>query len=563
MQKLLIIILVLATVLRLYGLNWDQGQHLHPDERMIAMVVERIHLPQTGEEMNNLFTIESPLNPQFFAYGSFPIYLLKITGSMLGNFDPKFATYEKINLVGRGLSAFFDIGTLIILYLLARKLFHQKVALIAAFFYGVSVLPIQLSHFYAVDTPLTFFTIFTLYQVIRFYEKPSRLNALLLGILFGFSLATKISAILLILPIILTYFLTYFSKPFPLLLRKLLPVFFLTLLLTTFSTLITYFILQPFTFIDFQTFWRQTLEQQAMTRDAFTFPYTLQYVGKIPYLYELQNIFFWGLGPILATLSFTGVLYLTYKTFFLSFNSKFLILNSFFFVYFLIVGRFAIGFMRYMLPIYPLLILSAAFVLNQLISYLKSYFINHKSLFLIPASIFFILIFIWPLSFISIYSKPNTRTQASEWIYQNIPPFSKIAREHWDDGLPLEMKIPYQILELPMYEPDSSSLKWAKVNQVLQNTDYIIIASNRLYTPLMKLSDCNKLPPGRCYLKTAQYYQQLFNGSLGFQKIAEFSVYPNLEFRNWKLEFSDEVADESFTVYDHPKIMIFQKRSSP
>ena len=51
------------------------------------------------------------------------------------------------------------------------------------------------------------------------------------------------------------------------------------------------------------------MQQRQMTYDAFTFPYTLQYVGKIPYLYELKNIFLWGQGPILASLSFIGVFY--------------------------------------------------------------------------------------------------------------------------------------------------------------------------------------------------------------------------------------------------------------
>jgi len=46
---------------------------------------------------------------------------------------------------------------------------------------------------------------------------------------------------------------------------------------------------------------------------------------------------------------------------------------------------------------------------------------------------------------------------------------------------------------------------------------------------------------------------------LGFQKIAEFTSYPRLELGTWKLEFADLSADESFTVYDHPRVIIFQK----
>ena len=79
----------------------------------------------------------------------------------------------------------------------------------------------------------------------------------------------------------------------------------------TTTTVLTFLILEPYALIEFKEFWRQTIEQSQMTRNAFTFPYTLQYVGKIPYLFELKNIFLWGQGPILATLSFVGALYVT------------------------------------------------------------------------------------------------------------------------------------------------------------------------------------------------------------------------------------------------------------
>ena len=113
----------------------------------------------------------------------------------------------------------------------------------------------------------------------------------------------------------------------------------------------------------------------------------------------------------------------------------------------------------------------------------------------------------------------------------------------------------YQFLEMPMYEPDSSELKWQKVKQNLKEADYLVLASNRLYVPLQKLNDCQKYKV--CYPKTALYYKKLFKEELGFQRVAEFSSYPTVPILNWSIK--DDQADESFTVYDHPKVIIFKK----
>ena len=42
---IIFLIFLLALGLRLYGLNWDSGSHLHPDERYLTMVVNDIKLP--------------------------------------------------------------------------------------------------------------------------------------------------------------------------------------------------------------------------------------------------------------------------------------------------------------------------------------------------------------------------------------------------------------------------------------------------------------------------------------------------------------------------------------
>lgn len=145
---------------------------------------------------------------------------------------------------------------------------------------------------------------------------------------------------------------------------------------------------------------------------------------------------------------------------------------------------------------------------------------------------------------------------ATNWMLAHIPEQSVIAIEHWDDSLPLVEEQNYQMITLPLYDPDTSA-KWQAINQKLAQTDYIILASNRLYIPLSKLTNCQTLPSSYCYPKTAAYYKKLFSGALGFKKIAEFTSYPTVPFTNIKID--DQKADESFTVYDHPKVIIFQK----
>src|SRR3990172_5543225 len=85
------------------------------------------------------------------------------------------------------------------------------------------------------------------------------------------------------------------------------------------------------------------------------------------------------------------------------------------------------------------------------------------------------------------------------------------------------------------------------------------------------------------YPLTTRFYTQLFNGSLGYTKIAEFTSRPNLpipgihlcltppDTRYGEIAFSsqecplpgisfvDDYSDETFTVYDHPNILIFKK----
>lgn len=571
-------IFILAAGFRFYGINWDQGFLLHPDERAIILFTLPLHLPSTFQQF---LSISSPWNPHFFAYGSFPLYLLKLVSLAAEHLNIQLAQYDGIGLVGRLISGFFDLGTLICVFLLGRKLKNSLAGLLGAFFYAISILPIQLSHFYAVDTILTFFLTLTLYVLISFYERPNFVKAIFTGALLGFAFATKISAtvILISLATALTadFVLLVLKHPIhPKTWLKNIPgfTFYLikNLFIITVVGIVIYLILEPYAFLDFPEFWQQTLAQSQMTKDAFTFPYTLQYVGIIPYWYELKNIFLWGLGPLLAIISFLGIIYGTIVA--ITKHTKQekwaqeLIILVFFWAYFLTVGKFAIGFMRYMLPLYPLFCLFGAIFIYQLVTR-----VTKKNLIRnIYYTILLIFLLVWPLSFMHIYNQPNTRVLASKYINQTIPSGKTLAVEHWDDGLPLATQPHYLVETLALYDQDTPE-KWEKIVEQLQHTDYIIIASNRLYVPIQKLADCNIYPQPHCYPIASKYYQNLFDGqpilkgtlfenlqnagNLRFKNISNFINYPTIPYLN--VPINDQKADESFTVYDHPKIMIFKK----
>lgn len=233
--------------------------------------------------------------------------------------------------------------------------------------------------------------------------------------------------------------------------------------------------------------------------------------------------------------------------------------------------------LRYFYPAYPFLALLSAYFLAQCYYRLRKYKPKISQLFVLCCLLF---VLAYPVSFLSVYSHPHTRVAASEWIYQNISSGSIRSAEVWDDGLPLSLPTPgfinekYPAIEFPLYYPDNAE-KWQEMAHRLQKVDYIILSSNRLYGSIMTVP--------QKYPVTNRYYQMLFDGSLGFEKIAEFTSRPNIPIPFFKIcltplfarygyislksqecnqsgiSFVDDYADETFTVYDHPKVIIFKK----
>ncbi len=86
---------------------------------------------------------------------------------------------------------------------------------------------------------------------------------------------------------------------------------------------------------------------------------------------------------------------------------------------------------------------------------------------------------------------------------------------------------------------------------MLNKSDYLILSSNRGFGSIPTV-------PER-YPRMTRFYKDLFAGELAYKKIKEFSSYPSLTYFGIPITIPDGIADESFSVYDHPQVLIFKK----
>jgi YYY domain-containing protein len=602
---LLALIVLVGAALRFYNLDWDSGHLIHPDERFIVMVADTLSPP--ADLATALDPRQSPLNPYYnslegqprhFAYGDFPLYLLYFLAEGLARLAPlasnfpegsrqalilrslaRINEYGQINLLGRALSALFDSGTIIFVYLLGRRLYGRKAGLLAAAFVAFAVLHVQLAHFYAFDVVMAFFAVAAIYFDVRLAQEGEERDIVLAGLCTGLAVGSKFSALPLLLPLAAAHFLRALSarneahnppaqavdeiqlagevevkekKAFPLALFSSPAYNFLLSLAVAF---LAFAVTNPFALLDFGGFLSSISYENEMVRGVSDLPYTRQYRHTLPYLYHIENQLRYGMGLSLGLAGFGGLAWAVYR--FLRRRASYgeIVVLSWVVPYFLVSGSFMVKYMRYMVLVVPFLCVFGA---GMLLQWVKGESGKGKTFSrLIAGAVIaatLLTTILWCLAFMQIYTTPLTRVRASEWIYRNVPKGSALTAEEWDDRLPFDMKVgsayrnasEYRIVKMALQEPDDYA-KFEMIRTALQDADYVVISSNRFYGWLPRLRDR--------YPITNRYYDLLFAGELGFELAETFTSYPRLD----GLAFNDDRADESFTVYDHPKVLIFRK----
>ncbi|MDY6868413.1 MAG: hypothetical protein SVT56_11025, partial [Chloroflexota bacterium] len=117
---ILILTILAGGYLRLVGVDWDEGQHMHPDERFLSMVWSAISPVESASEYFD--TATSSLNPtnrgySFFVYGTLPIFIVRYVGEAVGQMG-----YGPITILGRQISAVFDLFTILLVFFIGKRL---------------------------------------------------------------------------------------------------------------------------------------------------------------------------------------------------------------------------------------------------------------------------------------------------------------------------------------------------------------------------------------------------------------------------------------------------------
>ncbi|MGC4106717.1 MAG: DUF2298 domain-containing protein [Thermomicrobiales bacterium] len=587
---LLILILIATAITRFAGLDWGGSYYLHPDERFVVMVTTGIQWPAAGTYFDSAVSTLNPYNNNFggFLYGTFPVFAAKLLGTITGD-----NVYGNMHIPGRMLSAFYDMGTVALAAWAARKLYGKLASIFTATFLAFTALLIQTAHYYTTDSAVVVATTGVIACTVMVSKSRNAAWYIPAGIFLGVAMASKPNAAatvgFLAIPLLEHIRLNGWLSIAPRFSRRSdaftvtngrrsLPGFGLLVgaVIAGILALLTFRVLQPYAFTG-PHFWNFSLDprwtdslsywSQAQA-GVIDYPPGFQWANRTPIVFMVKNMVLWGMAPGFGIIALLAIGYAVVRCL-LSWHWPSwwtLGLAGWSWFHILYYGTNHVPSQRYMLPAYPAMAILGGAFLASLIAWARSGRplrlgstlsitlskrwpkVLHPG-YLIPFVSIGITIF-YGVAFTNIFIKPLTRVEASEWIYENVPAGSAVTGEYWDDGLPLcipnENCQQYTGIELYPYAEDDVN-KLTTLIGGLDRTDYVILSSRRLIDSIAQM-------PYRWPMTTA-YYDYLFDGSLGFELVAQFSSPPSIG----PIAIDDSSAEESLTVYEHPQVYIFKK----
>jgi len=394
-RSIVIIAFLFMAGLRFYGLNYQLQEGLNPDEH----VVERI---------TSLF--RKDLKPQNYLYTPGFHYMNLVAEDVaewvLGQEPPDHAT-------PRVLSALFASLSCLMVLSIGYTVLPKAVAFIAMALFGFAFMPIQLAHFGIIEPTMVFFFLLGVRAIITLNKEAAPKEYFIVGIACGLAVGMKQTAGIILIPFLATYIFLNEWESFKWFTIK-------KALMWGVGAAVSSLLLAPYTLLDFPHFFHDSLFQfKNLSGETHT---VLYFVGESSGPVRILNYLNEGIGyPIFiaAAIGCALIWRLSRKAFFT--------IVPFTIIFFTIASIVSSAPYHYPLLLCPFLALLAAATVYEIGSRVSF----NKAVMTILTIGLLINPLIRVIKLETILSGVDTRRQASEWCYLNLPLGARVDYEEF------------------------------------------------------------------------------------------------------------------------------------
>lgn len=425
---------------------------------------------------------------------------------------------------GRYVTALFGIGVVWLTFLVAAKLYNQKVALFAAALVAINFRQVLNSHFGLPDIYNAFFLLLSFLTTLNLWLKPSRRNYLLAAILAGISFSTKYQVFAL-LPLLTVHL--DLTLRCPTWKKKIIYFFRPEILVIPLIIGFTFVLINPYHLLKLPT----TLKQ---VHDV-----SLKYgVGQMSfYLYPYSYLYHIGIGIVTSYLVLIGFILGVGES-----MKKTLVILSVIIPFFFVTTYYSTGgfYTRNFVTVIPFLLIFAGFALSKLLVFKKNKL--NLLIFLIVLILATRENLINSVVVAQEYTKPWNYAILFSWIEKNIPNDSKIAA-HSSVPLPdyVVTRLPYE------FEEDFSMDEFAErgADYVITNLDW---TTNQFYGWMKQAG-----APLQYWDKPVDNLEQTYP-ALAVRELSQHSLY-------WVLN-PWQAPDSDFIVAKIPKYKVSNQKET-
>ena len=416
-MMLLYLILLAAFLVRFVGLDWYLPYTYELDEYYTirkSLAILRYSRLDTGSFMwpSLSFYVQAA------GYGLYYLWCLLATSvQSLGNL-----TQIEIFVVGRFTTVLYGVGTVLVVYFIGERMYSKKVGLLSSLFLAFTLLHVRYSRLIRPDVPMTFFITLSFLCTYLIYEKGKIRHYFLATIFAGFSIATKYTGVIIVVPIFLAHLFRGLKEK-----RSLFSIFFnKRVFLILLFIAVGFFITSPYGILRLPYLLRTIRGWLEGLNNI-----TANNQGEISsWLYYIIGPLNDGMGQPLGIFSLAAVVYAVFRH-----RKKDILLISFPLAYYLIMGSFLRHFDRYILPVVPFLVIAAAVFLVEIASKLSRS--KRRQNFVVVGLALAIILFpgMRVVRYVHLMTQQGTGLQAKEWIENNIPRGKKIFYETYSAPL--------------------------------------------------------------------------------------------------------------------------------